>query len=98
MLNQLKFHEVVKKTFPILEQYVPVVDRVHGEHHPEFHEVRRIFNIIVNKIEESRSSDLKFELNQLRKITNHFTVPDDVCETYEAVYIMLKEIDDAYHS
>ncbi len=98
MLNQSKFDEVVKKVVPILEQYVPVVERVHGEHHPEFHEVRRMFNLLVNKIKGSSISDISFELNQLSKITHHFAVPDDVCETYEAVYIMLKEINDAYHA
>jgi len=34
----------------------------------------------------------------LRETTNNYTVPDDVCESYEAVYNMLSELDKAYHA
>lgn len=98
MSSQSKFNEVTKKVLPTLIQYVPVVDRVHGDHHPEFHEVRRIFNLLSNKVRESDTTDLSFEFNQLRKITNNFDIPTDVCETFEAVYTMLKELNDAYYA
>ena len=35
------------------------------------------------------------EFKQLREITDNYTVPSDVCETYEAVYNMLSELDEA---
>jgi iron-sulfur cluster repair protein YtfE (RIC family) len=84
--------------FPVLVQYVPVVDRVHGEHHPEFHEVRRLFEIIYQKAEASSSEipDLHGEFSQLKEITLDYAIPNDVCETYEAVYEMLKQLESAF--
>ncbi len=81
-----------------LEQYVPVVDRVHGTNHPEFHDVRDLFEIINQKAKKSGSGKLELanEFNRLREITDNYTVPDDVCESYEAVYNMLLELDKAY--
>ena len=32
-----------------LRMFVPIVDRVHGKHHPEFHDVRRIFETLDTK-------------------------------------------------
>ncbi len=92
------FNEVLEKNIKRLEQFVPVVDRVHGEHHPEFHEVRRLFEEINRKIKEAGSGkpDLDNEFKQLKEITNNYTVPEDVCETYEAVYNMLAEMDRAH--
>ena len=80
--------------------FVPIVDRVHGEHHPEFHEVRRLFDLVNKKIKEAGTNkpELGDELRQLREVTDNYTVPDDVCESYEAVYMMLADLDEAYHS
>jgi len=64
------FDKAVEKHFDKLELFVPVVDRVHGEHHPDF--------------------------KQLRKISDDYTVPGDVCESYEAVFQMVSELDQAY--
>lgn len=93
-----KYHEVGQKVFPLLIQYVPVVDRVHGTNHPEFHEVRRLFDTIIKKTKANNQvkPDLNEEFAQLRKITQNYTIPGDVCETFEAVYTMLKEINEAY--
>jgi regulator of cell morphogenesis and NO signaling len=41
--------------------------------------------------------ELESEFAELRKITSNYTVPEDVCESYEAVYDMLAELDKAYH-
>ncbi len=38
------------------------------------------------------------EFSRLREITGNYTVPGDVCESYEAVYKMLAEIDAAYNA
>lgn len=82
-----------------LEQYVPIVDRVHGASHPEFHDVRKVFEEINLKLKNTEEDipSLDDEFKRLRKITNNYTVPDDVCESYEAVYNMLSELDKAYH-
>ena len=41
---------------------------------------------------------LKEEFVKLREITDNYTVPGDVCESYEAVYNMLAELDKAYEA
>ena len=92
-----KFNEVKEKHFKKLELYVPVVARVHGDQHPEFHEVHELYKEIKEKIEaESERPELTDELVQLRKITDNYKVPEDTCESYEAVYNMLAELDVAY--
>lgn len=100
MANKLISDEIKKNILPRLEQYVPIVERVHGGHHPEFHEVRELFDVINKKIKEavSEKPELRVEFAKLREITKNYTVPEDVCESYEAVYKMLAEVDEAYHS
>lgn len=100
MSNSSTFQEVSKRNFKILEQYVPLVDRVHGSHHPEFHDVRTVFEAISQKTKAAglERPELVEEFAQLREITNNYTLPADVCESYEAVYNMLKEADQAYQA
>lgn len=94
-----KFNEVKEENIRRLEQYVPIVDRVHGSSHPEFHEVRRVFDEVNQKIKSAKANkpNLDNEFSQLREITSNYTIPGDVCESYEAVYNMLSELDEAYH-
>lgn len=94
-----RFNEAKEGSFERLEQFVPVVERVHGENHPEFHDVRKLFDEISVKTKKAGSEKLELEneFKQLREITDNYTVPGDVCESYEAVYNMLAELDKAYH-
>ena len=98
MTDTSKFQQIAKELLPVLVQYVPVVDRVHGDHHPEFHDVRRLYDSIYQKINNdyTKKPDLHEEFSQLQKITKDYAIPDDVCETYEAVYIMLEQLSTAY--
>ena len=98
MTNGSSYNETKNRLFPTLKQYVPVVARVHGGFHPEFHQVRAIFNQIVDETEAAGPAkpELTEEFTQLREITANYTVPGDVCESYEAVYKMLSEVDQAY--
>lgn len=100
MSKELTFKEIIERHFKTLEQYVPIVARVHGGSHPEFHEVRKLFDAINKKTKEARSErpNLDEEFAKLREITDNYTVPADVCESYEAVYKMLAEVDNAYQS
>lgn len=100
MKNNSKFNEIKKKTFQTLKQYVPIVARVHGDHHPEFHEVRKVVDTIMEKTKEAGTNKptLNEEFTKLRELTDNYKVPADVCESYEAVYRMLAEIDNAYHA
>ncbi len=92
------FMQVVESNLKTLELYVPIVARVHGGSHPEFHEVHKVFEIVRRKIKEAGTEkpELSAEFAKLREITDNYTVPGDVCESYEAVYKMLAELDKAY--
>lgn len=100
MAERLSFNQVKAEHLKTLEQYVPIVARVHGGSHPEFHEVHKLFAVINQKIKAvgSERPELNSEFEQLRKITDNYTVPADVCESYEAVYKMLAELDEAYRA
>ena len=93
------FNEVKEKNFERLGQFMPIVDRVHGKNHPEIHEVKELWEEIQEKtsVAGSNEPELDAEFTQLHEITGNYTIPDDVCESYEAVYNMLEEIDVAYH-
>lgn len=93
-----KFNKLKKTYIDRLDTYVPVVTRVHGESHPEFKEVEKVYNKINNKIVGSKGEkpNLTEEFKALRNITDNYKIPEDTCETYEAVYEMLKELDTAY--
>ena len=95
-----RFNEAIQRNLERLEQFVPVVARVHGGTHPEFHNVRKLFDDINEKIKEAGSEkpELDNELQQLREVTNNYTIPSDVCESYEAVYNMLAELDESYQA
>ncbi len=98
MSNKTNFNEVKEKNLQLLEQYVPVVLRVHGPSHPEFYDVEKEYVSLSAKIDEAGSEkpDLKDEFSNLREITDNYRIPSGVCETYEAVYNMLAELDEAY--
>ena len=100
MSNQLTFNQAKEKNLKVLKQYVPVVARVHGATHPEFHDVRKVFDTIIEKSNEAATEkpQLSEEFTRLREITDNYTVPGDVCESYEAVYNMLAELDKAYQA
>lgn len=91
-----KFEKVKKEHLKTLRQFVPIVARVHGDHHPEFHDVHKVFNEMNRKMDEA-TPNLGEEFKKLREITDNYKVPEDVCESYEAVYNMLEELDKAYH-
>ena len=94
------YNKANERNLKTLEQYVPIVDRVHGSSHPEFHDVRRLFEEINLKVKKTGADtpELDTEFKQLREITDNYSVPDDVCESYEVVYNMLAELDEAYYS
>ncbi len=94
------FTEAKEKHFDRLNQFTPIVNRVHGDNHPEFHEVKELWNSIHEKTETagSKKPELDAEFQRLREITANYTVPGDVCESYEAVYNMLEEVDTAYQA
>ncbi len=99
MKPSVNFKQVVNELFPVLAKYVPVVDRVHETHHPEFHTVKAVFEQIYKKVCNAKEgqADLEAEFIQLREVTFNYAIPGDVCETFAAVYQMLETTDQAYH-
>lgn len=97
-MTDKSFNEVKEENMERLAQFIPIVERVHGKNHPEFFEVHLLFNQLKEKIqaEEGINEELEEEFNQLRNVTHRYAVPTDVCESYEAVYNMLEELDRAY--
>ena len=100
MSRELNFNQVKETHLKTLAQYVPVVAKVHGGNHAEFYQVRKVYDELAKKAKDAgvEKPDLKEEFVKLREITDNYTVPGDVCESYEAVYNMLAELDKAYEA
>lgn len=100
MSKDVHFHEIVENYAEDLDLYTTAITRAHGKSHPEAFEVRELYETIQAKVTESTTGKPKLdeEFKQLREITDHYTIPGDVCETYAAVYNMLSELDEAYHA
>ncbi|SFH56479.1 hypothetical protein [Pisciglobus halotolerans] len=94
------FNEAAKQYFDDLDLFTNAITRVHGKNHPEAFEVRELFTTMNEKTEKAGAAkpELDHEFTRLRTITDHYTVPNDVCETYAAVYKMLSETDQAYYA
>lgn len=90
-----QFEILLEKYIDKLDTYVPVVSRVHGPTHPEFYEVEKEYNLLSKNIDDNKDLDSNFI--SLKMITQNYHVPSDTCETYEAVYHMLHELDKAYY-
>ncbi len=87
-----KYREI---DFEHLDQFMPVVERVHGPHHKEFYEVAKVYDAIRAKIQDG-NEDLDSEFGELKKLTKNYKVPGDVCETYEFIYRELEKLNQAY--
>lgn len=98
MSEQHTFDELVSNYFEKLELYTDAITRVHGKNHPEAFEVREWFETIRGKVKEAgeEKPDLDAEFARLRDITDNYTIPGDVCDTYAETYKMLAEVDQAY--
>lgn len=90
------FEVAIENNLGKLRAFVPIVARVHGPSHPEFYEVKEVFETLNAKIDAS-DTKLDNEFSKLRSITSDYLVPSDTCESYEAVYNMLEELDESYH-
>ena len=62
-----------------LDKILPVVVRVHGEHHPELHQVAKLYA----DLKETKSREI---LEKLRQVTDHYRAPEDACPTYQKTY------------
>lgn len=98
MTDHLTFTEVYQEYAKKLALFVPVVEKVHGGHHPEFHEVRVQYQKLVALAETAplHPEEMQNVFSTLRETTRDYAVPTDVCESYQAVYHMLEELERAY--
>lgn len=72
-------------------QLAPIIERVHGEHHPELTRVREI----TEKLRRSNDATTAMTLFQeLRSVTDNYGIPQDVCEAFEATYRALERADE----
>ena len=69
-----------------LDKILPVVVRVHGEHHPELYQVAKLYA----DLKETKSREI---LEKLRQVTDHYTAPEDACPTYQKTYQDLSILD-----
>ncbi|MDO5302201.1 MAG: iron-sulfur cluster repair di-iron protein, ric [Tissierellia bacterium] len=90
-----KLNEFKEAHFGELDQLMPIVERVHGKHHPEFFDVSKVYGTIREKL-NGGNEDLDGEFAQLREITDNYAIPGDVCETYEKIYKVLEQFDGLY--
>jgi|SRR5690625_2397715 len=93
------FNEVVESHFEKLDLFTTAITRAHGKSHPEAFDVRTLFETISSKVKKAGTNkpNLDEEFIELRNVTDNYTIPGDVCETYAGVYTMLSEIDKTYH-
>lgn len=99
-MSQTNFQQLFEKNIEQLNLYTTAITRAHGESHPEAFDVRELFETIHEKMQEADESnpELDEQFTQLRKLTNNYEVPSDVCETYASVYKMLAELDESYQT
>lgn len=90
------FEQFTKEEFEKLDLYTTAIVRAHGEHHPEFTDVRATFEMIQEKSSQNTGADLTAEFTKLREVTNHYHAPTDTCETTVATFDLLKEADELY--
>lgn len=69
-----------------LNKILPVVERVHGEHHPELHQVAALY-------EEMKNTPSEEIFRKLREVTQNYAVPADACPTYAKTYRLLEALD-----
>ena len=63
MAEQKSFDELKELYLARLTQYVPIVDRVHGSKHPEFHDVFSIYKQMNRKITDAAAGNADLNLN-----------------------------------
>lgn len=68
-----------------LDKILPVVVRVHGEHHPELSQVAALYT-------QLKTMPTPEITAKLREITCNFTPPEDACPTFRKTYEDLAQL------
>lgn len=76
-----------------LDLYTTAITRAHGKNHPETFDVRDLYTELEPAILNEDSETVTTIFGKLREVTSNYDIPNDVCETFEATYKMLGEMD-----
>ncbi len=68
-------------------QLSPLIERVHGAHHPELTRVRELTQQLGGTSDDREKEEV---FRELRIVTNSYTLPEDACEAYTATYNALE--------
>lgn len=72
----------------------PVIERVHGEHHPELTRVREL----TEQLPDADETELETLFRDLRDVTSNYTIPKGACEAFTETYRVLQSADEEYAS
>ena len=73
-------------------KFAPIIERVHGSHHPELTRVREL----TERIPHADATETAEIFGELRAVTNDFAIPADACEAFTATYESLSAADTAF--
>ncbi|AKP67442.1 hypothetical protein [Companilactobacillus ginsenosidimutans] len=74
-----------------LDFFTNAITIAHGQNHPEVFDVRKEYLNLKDAV--AANADLNKNFDQLRETTKNYAIPNDVCQTFEATYHMLKNAD-----
>lgn len=81
----------ITEEIAVLNKVLPVVVRVHGKAHPELSDIQDAYERFKVSFEQGNGES---ELEEIRKLTDNYTLPKDACEAYTKVYDAFKSIDE----
>ena len=81
----------ITEEIAVLNKVLPVVVRVHGKEHLELKDVLDAYERFKVSFENGKGES---ELEEIRELTDHYTLPSDACEAYAKVYDAFKSIDE----
>ena len=96
MFGKNSLPKAARGPFQELNTLLPVVQRVHGEAHPELADVGRLFTTLRERLEAGASAEEACPLmDQIRGLTKDYTVPADACPAFRKTYAALSRVDES---
>lgn len=71
-------------------QLTPILERVHGNNHPELARVNELTQQIASSTNAREIAEM---FGQLREVTKNYAIPGDACEAYQSAYRALQTAD-----
>jgi regulator of cell morphogenesis and NO signaling len=73
-----KHHRYVEEKIPVLQRYLNKLCSVHGENHPELHEVNRLFALSAGELTQHMKKEELILFPRIRKMENSRATPIDL--------------------